>query len=170
MNCSIVFDRENNTISTDHLPTFAQKRLITNDSLAVRFQELIDVPLETLKGIRKKMDIEFKKWQAYYGQKKATLTTAGKEKMKAEISEFRREIERFQMGVDILETYPIVLKSFVLMNKAFLKTSKKYDTWRLFQIVFIVSLVPDIVACDENIMPPEEKQKTTLSEVSLLYQ
>ncbi len=169
LNCSIVFDRENNTISTDHLPTFAQKRLITNDSLAVRFQDLIDVPLETLKGIRKKMDIEFKKWQAYYGQKKATLTTAGKEKMKAEISEFRREIERFQMGVDILETYSIVLKSFVLMNKAFLKTSKKYDTWRLFQIVFIVSLVPDIVACDENIMPPEEKQKTTLSEVSLLY-
>ena len=36
-----------------------------------------------------------------------------KEKMKAEISEFQREIERYQMGVDILEAYPIVLKSLL---------------------------------------------------------
>ena len=161
LNCSVVFNRENNMISTDHLPTFVQKRLITNDSLAVKFQDLIDAPLYILKGVRKKMDAEIKKWRTYYDQKVATLTATGKEKMKGEISEFQREIERFQMGVDILEAYPIVLKSFVLMNKAFLATSKKYNTWRLFQIVFIVSLVPDIVACDENIMPPEEKQKTT---------
>lgn len=169
LNCSVVFDRENNMISTDHLPTFVQKRLITNDSLAVKFQDLIDAPLNTLKGVRKKMDAEIKTWRIYFDQKAAKLTATGKEKMKGEISEFQREIERFQMGIDILEAYPIVLKSFVLMNKAFLATSKKYNTWRLFQIVFIVSLVPDIVACDENIMPPEEKQKTTLSEVSLLY-
>ncbi len=169
LNCSVVFDRENNMISTDHLPTYVQKRLITNDSLAVKFQDLIDTPLETLKGVRKKMDIEIKNWRTYYDQKKMSLTSAGKEKMKAEIFEFQHEIERYQMGVDILEAYPIVLKSFILMNRAFLATSKKYSTWRLFQIVFIVSLIPDIVACDGNIMPPEEKQKTTLSEVSLLY-
>ena len=169
LNCSVVFDPENNKISTDHLPTFVQKRLITNDSLAVKFQDLIDTPLDTLKGVRKKMDAEIKSWRTYYEQKAANLTSSGKEKMRSEISEFQHEIERFQMGIDILETYPIVLKSFVLMNKAFLATSKKYNTWRLFQIVFIVSLIPDIVACDDNIMPPEEKQKTTLSEVSLLF-
>jgi len=169
LNCSVNFDPESNMISTEHMPTYVQKRLITNDSLAVKFQDLIDTPLDTLKEIRKKMDIEIKKWNKYYARKESTLTSAGKEQMKAEISEFQREIERFQMGIDTIETYPIVLKSFILMNKSFLATSKRYSTWRLFQIVFIVSLVPDIVACDENIMPPEEKQKTTLSEVSLLY-
>ena len=55
------------------------------------------------------------------------------------------------------------------MNQSFLATSKKYNTWRLFQIVFIVSLIPDIVACDENLMTQEEKRKTTLGNVSLLY-
>lgn len=50
LNCSVVFDREKNMISTDHLPTYVQKRLITNDSLAVKFQDLIDMPLETLKA------------------------------------------------------------------------------------------------------------------------
>lgn len=55
------------------------------------------------------------------------------------------------------------------MNKTFLATSKKYTTWRLFQIVFIVSMVPDIVACDSDLMLDEDKNKTTLSHVSLLY-
>lgn len=169
LNCSVRFDRETNTISTEHLPTFVQKRLITNDSLAVKFQDLIDNPLETLREIRRKMDVEIKSWNSYYDRKAPSLTMIGKEKMRAEISEFKREIERFQLGIDTLVMYPIVLKSFVLMNRAFLATSKKYNTWRLFQIVFIVSLIPDIVACDENIMPPEEKMKTTLSEVSLLF-
>ena len=169
LNCSITFDKEMNMVSTEHLPTYVQKRLVTNDKLAVKFQDLIDEPISTLKNIRKKMDAEIKEWRTYYKQKESTLTSTGKERMKAEISEFQREIDRFQMGINTIEAYSIVLKSFVLMNKAFHATSKKYDTWRLFQIVFIVSLVPDIVACDENIMLPEEKQKTTLSEVSLLY-
>ncbi len=169
LNCSIVYDKEKNKISTEHLPTYVQKRLVTKDSFAVKFQDLIDAPINTLKDIRKKMDTEIRNWYSYYNQKEPTLTTSGKEKMRSEIAEFQREIERFQMGIDTIESYPIVLKSFILMNKSFLATSKKYNTWRLFQIVFIVSLIPDIVACDENIMLPEEKQKTTLSEVSLLY-
>ena len=63
----------------------------------------------------------------------------------------------------------MVLKSFVLMNKTFLATAKKYNTWRLFQIVFIVSLIPDIAACDKDLLLDEEKEKTTLNQVSLLY-
>ena len=169
LNCSVLYKAEGNMISTDHLPTFVQKRLVTNDKLAVKFQDLIDKPLETLQNIRKKMDAEIKTWRDYYTEKAPELTETGKKRMKEEITNFQLEIDRFQFGIDTIATYPSVHKSFVLMNKAFRLTAKKYDTWRLFQIVFIVSLVPDIVACDENIMPPEDKPKTTLSEVSLLY-
>ena len=115
------------------------------------------------------MDSEIKRWRDFYTLKEPELTEIGKRKMKEEIRDFQLEIERFQFGIDVISTYPIVLKSFILMNEAFLKTSKKYNTWRLFQIVFIVSLIPDIVACDENLMPPEDKEKTTLGNVSLLY-
>lgn len=169
LNCSVIFNRATNTISTEHLPTYVQKRLVTNDSLAVKFQDLIDHPLATLRDIKKKMDVELKNWRDYLTTKKPELTVAGQEKMQKEIFDFQLEIERFQFGVDTLANYPMVLKSFQLMNHAFLNTSKKYNTWRLFQIVFIVSLIPDIVACDENIMPLEDKVKTTLGEVSLLY-
>ncbi len=168
-NCSIVYDAETNSISTEHLPTFIQKRLLTNDALAVKFQDLINSPLAVLSDIHKKMLSELKNWKCDYESKKDSLTTIGSSKMSEEIKEFEREIKRFKFGIDVINDYPIVLKSFILMNKAFLQTSKKYNTWRLFQIVYIVSLIPDIVACDENTMSDEEKEKTTLGDVSLLY-
>lgn len=168
-NCSISFDQASNTIKTEHLPTFVQKRLVTNDKLAVKFQDLIDEPIDTLKKIRRQMDTELKNWNRYYESRVPSLTPVGREKMKEEIAEFEREIKRFQFGMDVITNYPIVLKSFVKMNRSFLATSRKYSTWRLFQIVFIVSLIPDIVACDENIMTQDEKEKTSLGSVSLLY-
>lgn len=169
LNCSIDYKPETNTIYTEHLPTFIQNRLVTNDELAVSFQDLIDNPISILKNVKKKMDLELQKWKSYYETKKLSLTEEAKTKMFNEISEFGREIKRFEFGIQIIKDYPMVEKSFILMNKAFLNTSKKYSTWRLFQIVYIVSLIPDIVACDENIMPTAEKQKTTLGSVSLLY-
>ena len=36
-------------------------------------------------------------------------------------------------------------------------------------VVFIVSLIPDIAACDKDLLLDEEKEKTTLNQVSLLY-
>lgn len=89
--------------------------------------------------------------------------------MQEEIDEFAREIRRFEFGIEVINDYPIIMKSFINMNRTFLKTSKKYSTWRLFQIVFIVSLVPDIAACDEDVLLDSQKSQTTLNEVSLLY-
>lgn len=168
-NCSISFDAQSNTISTEHLPTFVQKRLLTNDSLAVKFKDLIDNPISVLQEIKEKMDLELQEWNHYYLSKESQLSSKARDKMKDEISEFEREINRFKFGIEVICDYPMVQKSFIQMNKAFLNTSKKYDTWRLFQIVYIVSIIPDIVACDENLMPDEDKNKTTLGSVSLLY-
>lgn len=168
-NCSVVYDPETNSIMTDNLPTFIQNRLITNDELAVRFSDLVDNPIGVLTSIRDKMDVELQSWKDYFKKKESTLTPGGKHKMKEEIEEFRREINRFQFGIDIISNYNIIKNSFILMNKAFAQTSKKYNTWRLFQIVFIVSLIPDIAACDKNLLTENEKNKSTLESVSLLY-
>lgn len=168
-NCSIVYNAETNSIITDHLPTFIQKRLFTNDRLAISFQSLIDNPIATLKDIYQKMLSEHKKWEDSMKERSPNLSPIAAKNMQEEIDEFAREIKRFRFGIDVINDYPIIMKSFVNMNRTFLNTSKKYSTWRLFQIVFIVSLVPDIAACDENVLLESEKAKTTLEEVSLLY-
>lgn len=168
-NCSVIYDEESNSIITNHLPIFVQKRLLTNDELAVSFQSLIDQPVSTLKDIHRKMLAEHKKWQRKLEERKPSLSEIGIKNMQEEIDEFAREIRRFEFGIEVINDYPIIMKSFVNMNRTFLKTSKKYSTWRLFQIVFIVSLVPDIAACDENVLLDSQKDQTTLNYVSLLY-
>ena len=168
-NCSVIYNEDNNSIITNHLPIFVQKRLLTNDELAVSFQSLIDAPVATLRDIHKKMLAEHKKWERRLEEKRPTLSPVGVKNMQEEIDEFAREIRRFEFGIEIINDYPIIMKSFVNMNRTFLKTSKKYSTWRLFQIVFIVSLVPDIAACDEDVLLDSQKTQTTLNEVSLLY-
>lgn len=168
-NCSVNFIKEENTIITEHLPTYNQYRLVTNDKLAVSFQELIDNPLPVLKNIDVKMHAELKKWQEYRDTQKVSLTEKGKESIDKEIVDFGSEITRFENGIDMLANYPELMKSFILMNKTFYAASKKYKTWRLFQIVFIVSLIPDIAACDPELLTQEEKGKTALNQMDLLY-
>lgn len=168
-NCTVDYCPDSNTITTNHLPTFVQKRLLTNDELAVSFQSLIDAPIATLKEIHRKMLVEHGKWVQRFEHKKPKLSPVAVKNMQKEIDEFAREIRRFQFGIEIINDYPIIMKSFINMNRTFLKTSKKYSTWRLFQIVFIVSLVPDIAACDPDVLLDEQKVQTTLNDVSLLY-
>jgi hypothetical protein len=170
-NCSVKFIEEENAIITEHLPTYNQYRLVTNDELAVKFQELIDNPLTVLKNINVKMHAELKEWQKYRDSKMALneLTTDGKRSIDKEILDFGSEITRFKSGIDMLENYPELIKAFMLMNKTFCRASTKYKTWRLFQIVFIVSLIPDIAACDPELLTQEEKSKTSLNQMDLLY-
>lgn len=168
-NCSVIYNANANSITTDHLPTFVQKRLLTNDELAVSFQSLIDSPVAILKDIHEKMLNEHKKWVRKLEETRPSLSSVGVKNMQDEIDEFAREIRRFEFGIEIINDYPIIMNSFVNMNRTFLKTSKKYSTWRLFQIVFIVSLVPDIAACDEDVLLDSQKSQTTLNDVSLLY-
>lgn len=168
-NCAVEFIRTENALQTNHLPLYEQYRLITNDRLAVKFIDLVDNPIATLEGILAKMRKELEDWKQYKEQKIPELTERGKEKLSKEIQGFEDEILNFASGIYVLENYPIVRKSFVQMNKAFAETSQKYSTWRLFQIVFIVSMIPDIAACDRDLMPDDEKAKTHLSDMALLY-
>ena len=168
-NCAVEFIRTENALQTNHLHLYEQYRLITNDRLAVKFIDLVDNPIATLEGILAKMRKELEDWKQYKEQKIPELTERGKEKLSKEIQGFEDEILNFASGIYVLENYPIVRKSFVQMNKAFAETSQKYSTWRLFQIVFIVSMIPDIAACDRDLMPDDEKAKTHLSDMALLY-
>lgn len=168
-NCAVEYIQEENALQTNHLPLYEQYRLVTNDSMAVDFLDLVVEPVMTLESILVKMRRELKTWNDFRLQKESTLTIIGREKLVSEVRGFEDEISNFESGINVIKNYPLIRKSFIQMNKAFSKTSKKFSTWRLFQIVFIVSMIPDIVACDRDIMPDDEKAKAHLSSMALLY-
>lgn len=168
-NCSVEFLPAENALQTNHLPLYKQYRLVTNDRLSLEFIDLANNPIGTLELVLIEMKSEFVRWKQYQTQKNIELTDKGREKLAKEIQGFMDEISNFESGINALRSYPPVRKSFVQMNMAFAKTSKDYSSWRLFQIVFIVSMIPDIVACDQDIMPDDEKARTHLSDMALLY-
>lgn len=63
-----------------------------------------------------------------------------------EIENFEIMKERFNKGIETLESNRYAFKSFKLVNKVFFNIAgEKYKGWRLFQIIFIVSQIPDLI-------------------------
>ncbi|MGC9517487.1 MAG: DEAD/DEAH box helicase family protein [Methanomicrobiales archaeon] len=61
------------------------------------------------------------------------------------LKNFEKMKKRFLDGISLLKDNKKAFKAFKLTNEAFFYNSKYYNSWRLFQIVFFVSMVPEIV-------------------------
>ena len=112
-NCAVEFIKTENALQTNHLPLYEQYRLITNDSLAVKFLDLVDDPIATLEGILVKMKKELENWKQYKSQKTPELSEKGIEKLRKELGEAESGIKTSQneflfcddtMKIDILGT------------------------------------------------------------------
>lgn len=172
-NCAVEVSEDRRTFRTTLMPVYEQKRLKTIDNPAVTFQELDDNCIAILTRVYQAMLFEKKLWETDLKNKRAAdeLTPDGIAQFEREIEGFECEIARFKYGIDLIERSPITRRAFQLMNKTFRDSPKGYKSWRKFQIVFIVSLIPDIVACDsdDDIMSLSERMKTKLKQVDLLY-
>lgn len=83
----------------------------------------------------------------YWGPKVASLSGTERSEASDAREQFGREISRFERGIDVFEDpkYEPVLRAFKLANAA-MATASTHKRWRLFQIVFIVSVVPELAA------------------------
>jgi hypothetical protein len=171
-NCNVSYDKDNVEIQTTHVPYFVQHRLKTNDKMAIKFADLITEPVKTLKGIYAQMQKELERWNADFELRRSTLTPNGVRQFKNEIDAFKQETTRFATGIDLLSKHNMVCDAFRYMNQAFMDSakSKGYDSWRLFQIVFIVSLMLDVVAHEQDLMLDDDiKIKAKTDDVDILY-
>ncbi len=174
-NCNVEYNKENVEIQTTHVPQFIQYRLKTREDLAVRFDDLIVSPVETLNKVYDNMLREVESWEKDFLKGKnptsgEALTEMGKAQFRKEIDGFNTEIKRFKTGVNLIAKYNMIREAFCYMNQAFRNSAKGYSTWRLFQIVFIVSLLLDIVIYEPDLMLDEDLiQKAKTDEVDILY-
>jgi hypothetical protein len=102
-------------------------------------------PLPILESVAHHMDdYDSKEWAD------KVLSLSGLERAEAETSrtDFGKEVTRFKRGVELLKdpAYPFVLQAFQLMNHAMQIANKQHLRWRLFQIAFIVSLLPELAS------------------------
>lgn len=167
-NCNVKYNEDCREVQTVHVPVFVQKRLKTRDSQAIKFDDLINNPVVTLNGIYQLMLNKVTVWKTDFKEK--NLTEIGKKQFRNEIHFLELEIKRFKTGIDLIERYNMVRLAFQYMNKAFSQSAKGYHSWRLFQIVFVVSLILDVIANEPDLMLDDEiKEKAKTDDIDILY-
>lgn len=136
---SAKYDEKSNTILTENVPTFMEYRILTRDEYddVITFKNLKENPEKYLKVILSDME-------EYYKTISSRTALQDDPEYQSDLRRFQQEQKRFETGLAIMldDGFSEIKKAFVLMNKAFEKNG--YPGWRLFQLVFIVSMIPDI--------------------------
>lgn len=158
INCSVI--DEGNALSTEYMPKFGQLEAIPRSKATFDMSKLSENPLPILESALSELKTGIGEFKVTFASK---ISEANKDKFDADMQACEAELERFEYGISLLRKHEKALASFKLMNKSFLNTRKKYSSWRLFQLVFIVSTLPDIMVEEYDIEP------NTRDKVGLLY-
>ncbi len=155
-NCSVERIENKNAVITKNAPIYRQPVYTTRDAVdktlpKATFQTLVDEPLPILRDIAAAMDEYSLEWERLMTQRRSDpdWTEEMLEKAQEDLVDFKDEISRFRRGISVLERYDQVCRAFQLMNQTFVNASK-YESWRLFQIVYIVTQFPAVAAREYN--------------------
>ena len=142
LNCHANYREDENKIETTHFSKYEESKREPKTNIGnfeLTFESLMsDSCIETLETLYNLMD-SF--------ESDCILDEDNKD----DFENFKNSKESFLNGIKCLkEEDENALRAFKLMNESFYENSKKYNTWRIFQIVFIVSLIPEIIHKDHD--------------------
>jgi superfamily II DNA/RNA helicase len=161
VNCTVVGTEDG--LKTTCIPTHTQYHYQHNtperEEAKPKLEDLAEDPLPTLRALKSEMESyndtvwEDKIRRLENGDEKEEIVQSAKDNRE----KFEKEIEQFGEGISLLSQHEDAKKAFRLMNEAFKRKvtedgEMEYDEWRLFQIIFIVSNILDVLAREkENI-------------------
>jgi len=143
LNCSGDYNEVKQTIDTKNFGIFIQNKLIpkssffnAEQSIIASFQDLINTQtsIEFLDSLDAVLHAYSEKCMSPRNEKEA-----------CDFENYIAMVDRISTGIDQIKSNSSVMKAFNLMNETFAEANKDYYSWRLFQICFIIALIPDIV-------------------------
>lgn len=153
-------------VRTETLPTHIQSVVEPRDDhvSAPRWDQLAADPTAILSSIQGAME-------DYQGDFERFVASAFGQPHHAEatrdLAQFSDELRRFRLGRRALREDPRLAEAFQLANETFTRANagKPFATWRLFQLVYIVTHLPALVARENN--DPEYRRE--LDHVDVLW-
>lgn len=170
-NTSVRYVSEKNMLISDNVPYYIQYRLKTNDSLCeyTTFEALLNDLFGNLKHINKEMLSDFDRCCKEFATEKEKLSLDAICKYSEALKEYENEINRYEKGIRMLECHDFVKSAFKYMLQTFQTElpfeHRKINGWRLFQIVFIVSMIPDVIRSEYK----DDKTNWETDNANLLY-
>ena len=142
-NCSAKYD--NKVIKTTIAKTHIQTKIEPNDNLKTLQGEEIKVLFSDLIDEDKRNNFltnildEMKAYLNLYDSKKTT-----DKKYLDSMNNFQKVISKFERSIKLLSENETASRAFTLLQKSFERASEHLG-WRLFQLIFIINTIPDIV-------------------------
>ncbi|KKL76589.1 hypothetical protein LCGC14_2043370 [marine sediment metagenome] len=151
INCHADYNLGLNTIITKPYALFEQKKKVPRTSIngiVPKFVFLKD-SIDILKQLLTELKNQYSKYTNHETYKNKDHDHHNQ--FVNESANFKSLVERYEAGILLLDSNSNAKKAFFLMNRVFEKAVKgEYDRWRLFQIIFIVMLIPDIIDVKKN--------------------
>lgn len=146
-------------VRTETVPTYKQARYLsrTPDDIVAQMSVLAgekgrESVFEALERIAEAMRDAEQDYRAIKEEMTETKTNDAKDDFEDAVESFVAERERFESGIECLRTDRRAYQAFTLSNRAFQEHG--IPQWYMFQIVFFVMCVPDMVkqaaAVDDN--------------------
>ncbi len=154
-------------LQTNTVPIYQQPKYHSRGTIEAPFDELAHGDIDSvLENIQDQMEIALKQ---YHEVRDEILTEEKTQKASDEfektLNDFAEERDRFQQGRELIQSDERIEDAFRALNKAFDSLGDKYKQWRIFQIVFIVMSIPDIVEQAD----PERDIDTSLDVADVIY-
>ena len=151
-NCAVRKLGNQNAVETQNTPVYRQPVYTTRDAVdptlpKAAFQTLAQDPAPVLRAIAATMNQYRAEWEQLMARRRGdpAWTSEMLEAAQTDLDDFIDEIARFRRGIQTLERYKTLHRAFQLMNQVFANACE-YTSWRLFQIVYIVTQLPAIAA------------------------
>lgn len=169
-NCSVkrIGDKK---LITENIPMYVQNRVITIDKFNryLEFEKMMTDPLSNLKYIKEEMSKKLTYYKSELSDARGNnFSDEYIREFEKEILDFEHEINRFNYGISLINNKSDVRKAFNLMNETF-SLNEKYKGWRMFQIVFIVSVIADMINCEYEGTPGFDSKFVDIDNVDLIY-
>ncbi|MDD5070508.1 MAG: helicase-related protein, partial [Candidatus Omnitrophica bacterium] len=152
INCVVFDDKANGVLNTNTLPIYNQPLYRTRNEASIKFESLdVADPVSQLSSVVDSMNVYLQQWDNYLANDaKSKLSHEGQIQCKKDKDDFENEVKGYILGIKCLEHDDRLKKAFRLMNRVFYrlgqKSGGKMQSWRLFQICFIVSQLPCLLA------------------------
>lgn len=177
-NCTvdITFDSDNDntsisTISTETVPVYEQLKYRPRETTPIPIpvlagQESPEYPDLTRDDVLTSISNEMSRALTHYEDVREDVlenkSPQAREKFDEAVESFEIEQRRFDKGIELIRHDEHAQEAFKLLNQTF---STLFDEWRLFQIVYIVMAIPDVVA-QAN---PESVDYHHLDDADIIY-
>jgi hypothetical protein len=165
LNTVLMVDEARGEAWTEHLPVFAQPRIQSRAGYEAQTQPSVLATggdLAALRAVVSGLEAYSDQWQSAID-----ATDRGpvvRRAMLDDLAGYREEVGRVATGIAVMENDALLRRAFQLMNQTFAAAGMR--SWRLFQICFVVSVLPSLYAREH---PEDESARREHDTVDLLW-